>query len=43
MDLEDWKVKLSEEREILNEVMKVDAELERKRRTYAYELNENKQ
>ena len=49
MDLEDWKVKISKEREILNEVTKV-LELERKRRTYIHKLhdkiaklNENKQ
>ena len=40
MDLEDWKVKLSKEREILHEVTKV-VELERKRRTYIYELHDN--
>ena len=38
IDLEDWKVKIIKEREILNEVSKV-LELERKRRTYVYELH----
>ena len=40
MDLKDWKVKLSKEREILNKVTKV-VELERKRRTYVHELDDN--
>ena len=40
LDLEHWKVKPSKEREILDEVMKV-VELERKRRTYIYELRDN--
>ena len=40
LDLEHWKVKPSKEREILDEVMKV-VKLERKRRTYIYELRDN--
>ena len=39
MDLKDWEVKISKEREILNELTKV-LELERKRRTYVYELHD---
>ena len=40
MDLENWKVKLSKEREIKNEVTKI-VELEGKRRTYVHELHDN--
>ena len=40
LDLEHWKVELSKEREILDEVMKT-VELERKGRTYVYELRDN--